>query len=85
MESDIPPKQMVSVLAVRKASEVAARRPDFIVIGADTTVEIGGTILNKPADIADAERMLRHLRGRAHRVHTGVAVYRAGSTDQPKS
>ncbi len=74
MESDIPPKQMVSVLAVRKASEVAARRPDFIVIGADTTVEIGGTILNKPEDLTDAERMLRRLRGQTHRVHTGVAV-----------
>ena len=32
------------------------------------------TILNKPDDLTDAERMLRLLRGRQHRVHTGVAI-----------
>jgi septum formation protein len=73
-ESHVPPEEMVAELALRKAAEIAARRPDAVVIGADTTVEIEGSILNKPADLADAERMLRLLRGRAHLVHTGVAV-----------
>jgi septum formation protein len=73
-ESDIAPEEMVAVLALRKAAGIATRRPDAVVIGADTTVEIEGSILNKPADVADAERMLRLLRGRTHQVHTGVAV-----------
>jgi len=70
-ETHVPPKAMVAELALRKATEIADRRPNSIVIGADTTVEIDGTILNKPADLADAERMLRQLQGRTHRVHTG--------------
>lgn len=48
-----------------------------IVLGADTTVTIDGLILGKPEDAADAERMLRMLSGRTHRVITGVAVVRA--------
>jgi septum formation protein len=79
-ELHVPPEEMVAALAVRKATEIATRRPDAIVIGADTTVEIDGVILNKPADLADAERMLRRLRGRTHRVHTGVAVLAPAQT-----
>jgi len=46
----------------------------LIVLGADTTVVCDGEILAKPANVADAMRMLRRLSGRAHLVMTGVAV-----------
>jgi septum formation protein len=60
-------------LAVEKA--IAVRAPgDVLVIGADTTVELDGHILGKPADSAEAVAMLRRLSARTHRVHTGVAV-----------
>ena len=44
------------------------------VLAADTTVALAGEILAKPADRADAERMLRLLPGTRHRVLTAVAV-----------
>jgi septum formation protein len=44
------------------------------VLSADTTVSLAGEILAKPADRADAERMLRLLAGTRHRVLTAVAV-----------
>ena len=45
-----------------------------ILIAADTTVAVDGEMLNKPVDAADAQRMLRRLRGRAHAVHSGYVV-----------
>lgn len=44
------------------------------VLAADTTVVCDDTILGKPADTADAARMLGLLAGRSHRVLTAVAV-----------
>jgi septum formation protein len=41
---------------------------------ADTTVALGNTILGKPADAADATRMLRLLSGQSHTVFTAVAI-----------
>lgn len=45
-----------------------------VVIAADTTVDVDGRILAKPADADDAVAMLWLLSGRSHRVHTGWAV-----------
>ena len=72
------PDEMVAMLATRKASSVAEDRAGAIVLGADTTVVIDGQILNKPVDRTDAGRMLRMLRARPHRVHSGIAVVSPG-------
>ena len=72
------PDKYVERLAIEKARAVFELRPGARVLGADTTVTIDGEILGKPADEADARRMLRLLRGRPHDVHTGVALVSAG-------
>jgi septum formation protein len=51
------------------------------VLSADTTVALGGTLLGKPADAAQAASMLSRLSGRTHRVLTAVAVGDAHHTD----
>jgi septum formation protein len=48
--------------------------PPRPVLAADTEVVLDGVIFGKPADAADAARMLRHLSGRTHQVLTAVAV-----------
>ena len=68
------PRRLALRLAQEKAAAVAARHPDAYVLAADTLVAVGRRILNKPADEAEARRMLALLSGRAHRVYTGVAV-----------
>ncbi len=60
-------------LAREKASAIALGSGD-IALGADTVVAVGGQVLEKPADAADARRMLRLLSGREHSVITGVCL-----------
>lgn len=57
--------------------------PPAIVLGADTEVVLDGWLLGKPADAADAARMLRVLRDREHQVITGVAVVAVGGVQDP--
>jgi septum formation protein len=71
---DADPRAMVAHNAALKADWVAARHPDALVLGADTTVFIDHTVLNKPRDLAEARAMLRRLSGRTHVVYTGVAL-----------
>lgn len=74
---DADPREMVRHNAALKADWVAARHPEATVIGADTTVFVGNTVLNKPRDAAEAWAMLRMLSGTTHTVFTGLAVRRA--------
>src|SRR5581483_8266225 len=66
-------------LAEQKARAVALRRPDAVVLGADTVVVIDDQTLGKPGDAAEAVAMLRRLRGRVNEVVTGVAVVAGGN------
>ena len=61
-------------VAEEKAIAVASQRPGGPVLGADTVVVVGGEILGKPRDAADAARMLRRLSGQTHEVMTGVCL-----------
>jgi septum formation protein len=67
------PREYVLRVAREKARAVAGE----FVLAADTTVVLGGEILGKPCDAADAGRMLRALSGSRHEVLTAVSVRRA--------
>jgi septum formation protein len=71
-------KECAERLAREKALAVAQQRPQDFVLAADTVVVVDGQILGKPADAADAARMLRMLSGREHRVITGVCLVVSG-------
>lgn len=70
------PIEYVQRLAREKAKRVVEVHDvtNAVVIAADTTIDLDGEILGQPVDESDARRMLRKLSGRAHRVHTAVAV-----------
>jgi septum formation protein len=68
------PDAYVRRLAEDKARTVAAAMSDRYVLGADTVVVLGASILGKPRDAADARRMLALLSGHTHEVLTGVCL-----------
>lgn len=74
-----PPARYALRAARAKTAAVAATAsPGDWVLGADTVVAIGDAVLGKPADDADAARMLTALSGRVHEVTTAFSVWRAG-------
>jgi septum formation protein len=74
-----PPTELVLRVSQAKAFTVSDVRPDELVVAADTVVVLDGEVLGKPADAADASRMLHDLRGRPHMVYSGVTVWHPAS------
>lgn len=68
-------------LAWQKAAAVARRHGKGLVLGADTVCEVGGQILNKPLDRADAERMIKLQEGHDTDVISGICLFRAESQE----
>ena len=77
----MPIEEMPEYLSGIKACDVAKGHPEDVIIGSDTLVEFDGKTLGKPADAADAKRMLRELSGRHHLVYTGVTIIYPGGEE----
>jgi len=78
-EDDGIPEEVVLRNAEAKADHVASKLDEGIVVGADTIVVLGDTIIGKAMDDREATEMLGALQGRTHRVLTGLAVVDASS------
>ena len=69
------PDALVLELAVRKAQAVAARLSgDELVVGCDSMLSLGGEVLGKPRDAADATDRWKRMRGQSGTLLTGHAV-----------
>lgn len=82
LPAGISPEAAVEMLARRKGQAVAAGDPSQVILSADTLVWLdvpegaSPVILGKPADMADAARMLGLLSGREHKVSSGISLIR---------
>lgn len=63
-------------LAEKKALAIAEKKPENIIIAADTLVLLADEILGKPKDTSEAIAMLQRLSGNMHRVVTGVCIFK---------
>ena len=70
------PRAFVHQVAWLKAAAVAPRVTDGIVLAADTVGWLVGEVIGKPADEADARRILRRLGGTVHELWTGTVLWR---------
>lgn len=72
--SDLPPREVASFLAKKKAEAYLPHLEDEVVITADTVVKLGDELLGKPGNTTEAIKMLNKLSGTDHEVITGVCV-----------
>lgn len=83
MPTRLSPYEVATELAEKKAIQAAKQcKPGEIVIGCDTIVVLGGGILGKPVDKADAFEILTALAGAKHVVCTAVAMLAVGGDMQ---
>jgi septum formation protein len=68
------PREVAAHLAQAKAVAVSKTRPGALVIGADQTLDLDGELFDKAESLEAARARLRRLRGRAHLLHSAVAV-----------
>jgi septum formation protein len=81
VEDDPPGVEAIELVrkhARGKAHSVVEGAGDRPVLGVDTAVVVEGTIFGKPADLADAQRMLEALAGKTHVVVSGLCLITPG-------
>lgn len=67
--------------ALEKAAALKNRFPESIIIGGDTLIDLDGLKIGKPRDASEAMEILKKLRGRRHKVVSGVgALWPGGNT-----
>jgi septum formation protein len=84
--SGADPEALAIAKASAKAEAVAAAwlgRRRGVIVGADTLVALGGDVIEKPADRADAARILGRLSATRHRVITGICLRLTPGTRDP--
>jgi septum formation protein len=70
-EDHLATPDLVAVLAQRKAAAVAPQRPDALVLGCDSMLDLDGTALGKPATAHEVIEVWRLLAGRTGTLYTG--------------
>lgn len=68
------PKDYSIRIAKSKAEKVQSLKPNYFVLGVDTVVACGRRILPKAENIEQAEKCIRLLSGRRHRVYTSICL-----------
>ncbi len=73
------PDEVALALARAKALKISAQEPQSFVLGADQVASCDGRLFGKPKDMAQALEQLTFLSGRAHRLHSAVALALGGA------
>ncbi len=76
--NSLPARERPNYLAREKALLISKKHPNAVVLGCDTGVILGGEMLGKPKNPAQAAEMLRRLSGRTHEVITGCCLAQNG-------
>ena len=66
-------------LAELKANKISAKKPDQIVLGADSVIDLNGELISKPKDREDALEILKKLNGKSHKLISSVCISKNGS------
>ena len=73
------PKIISKNLAELKANKVSKKKPNELVLGADSVIDLNGKIISKPNDRKEALKILKNLNGQTHHLISSVCISQNGS------
>tara|TARA_Y100000590_G_scaffold454088_1_gene600277 strand:+ start:1093 stop:1680 length:588 start_codon:yes stop_codon:yes gene_type:complete len=73
------PEVISKNLAELKANKVSGKRPDEIVLGADSVIDLNNQLISKPKSREEALNILKKLNGKKHKLISSVCISKNGS------
>ena len=73
------PKIISKNLAELKANKISEKKPDEIVLGADSVIDLNGELISKPKNREEALNILKKLNGQKHQLISSVCISKNGS------
>ena len=73
------PKEISKSLAELKANKVSEKKPNDLVLGADSVIDLNGEIISKPSNRAKAFEILKNLNGKSHYLVSSVCICKNGN------
>ena len=73
------PENISKSLAELKANKISQKENDFLVLGADSVIDLNGELISKPTDRQEAMRILQKLNGKKHHLISSVCISKNGS------
>lgn len=75
LAEEATPRDLADTLAEMKASKIAERHPQSLVLGCDQVLALGQRVFSKPESPDDALSQLADLRGRTHQLLSAIVLY----------
>ena len=79
LNENATPKLVSKNLAELKANKVSKKRPDELVLGADSVIDLEGKLISKPKTRDEAVTILEKLNGKKHQLISSVCISKNGS------
>ena len=78
-EEKATPEIISKNLAELKANKVSGKKPNKIILGADSVIDLNGELISKPANRKEAFDILQKLNGQKHQLISSVCISKNGS------
>ena len=79
LKEKVTPKIISKNLAELKANKISNKKNDYLVLGADSVIDLNGELISKPTNRDEALIILQKLNGKKHQLISSVCISKNGS------
>ena len=79
LKENVSPEIISKNLAELKANKVSMKKPNKLVLGADSVIDLGGELISKPESRDEAIKILKKLNGKVHYLISSVCISKDGA------